>query len=94
MDQVRLTVFVHGHVQGVGFRWWARCRALELGVAGSATNLVDGRVCVVGQASEHQCRALLDCLRPEYSGRRPGHVDAVVEQWSEPRDGVVGFVER
>ena len=27
---VRVTVFVRGQVQGVGFRWWTRARALEL----------------------------------------------------------------
>jgi chorismate mutase len=31
----RVTVFVRGHVQGVGFRWWTRARALELGLVGS-----------------------------------------------------------
>ena len=33
---VRLTAWVHGHVQGVGFRWWIRARALELGLVGWA----------------------------------------------------------
>ena len=46
-DDVRLTAFVKGRVQGVGFRWWTRARALELGLNGSATNLADGRVDVV-----------------------------------------------
>ncbi|MDN5758031.1 MAG: acylphosphatase, partial [Tomitella sp.] len=32
---VRLTAWVHGSVQGVGFRWWTRSRALELGLVGS-----------------------------------------------------------
>ena len=35
---VRVTVFVRGQVQGVGFRWWTRARALELGLAGHARN--------------------------------------------------------
>lgn len=43
----RLTAWVHGRVQGVGFRWWTRSRALELGLVGSATNHADGRVLVV-----------------------------------------------
>jgi len=46
---VRLTAWVRGRVQGVGFRWWVRSRALELGLAGSATNLRDGRVEVVAE---------------------------------------------
>ena len=32
LEQVRLIAWVHGHVQGVGFRWWTRSRALELGL--------------------------------------------------------------
>ena len=44
---VRLTAWVHGHVQGVGFRWWTRCRALEQGLTGYAANQADGRVLVV-----------------------------------------------
>ena len=38
-----MTAWVHGFVQGVGFRWWTRSQALELGLVGSATNLADGR---------------------------------------------------
>jgi acylphosphatase len=36
--------FVSGWVQGVGFRAFARRRALELGLSGYARNLADGRV--------------------------------------------------
>jgi len=43
----RLTAWVEGRVQGVGFRWWVRARALERGLAGVAENLVDGRVQVI-----------------------------------------------
>ena len=49
---VRLTAWVHGRVQGVGFRWWARSQALKLGLRGSATNLPDGRVEVVAEGEE------------------------------------------
>ncbi len=38
-EQARLTAWVEGRVQGVGFRWWARARALELGLSGWAENL-------------------------------------------------------
>ena len=88
---VRLTAWVHGRVQGVGFRWWVRSRALELGLAGSASNLRDGRVEVIAQGPEDRCRSLLDALR---GGRTPGSVTEVVEQWSDPRPGISGFVER
>lgn len=35
---------VHGRVQGVGFRWFAQKAAVDLGLAGYARNLDDGRV--------------------------------------------------
>jgi acylphosphatase len=88
---VRLTAFVKGRVQGVGFRWWTRARALELGLTGSATNLDDGRVQVVAEGPEPAVRALLDLLR---SGTAPGRVDFVAERWGTVRGQDVGFVER
>ena len=90
----RMTAFVHGSVQGVGFRWWTRSRALELGLAGHATNLADGRVQVVAEGPCVDCKRLLELLREEPSTtRRPGVVTTVVERWSTPR-GESGFIER
>src|SRR5439155_539334 len=39
---------VHGHVQGVGFRWWVWRQATRLGLRGLARNLRDGSVEVMG----------------------------------------------
>jgi acylphosphatase len=88
---VRLTAWVHGYVQGVGFRWWTRARAQELGLAGYASNQPDGRVLVVAQGPRADCQRLLDLLQ---SGRTPGSVDKVVADWSEPGDALPGFTER
>ena len=88
---VRLTAFVKGRVQGVGFRWWTRARALELGLVGSATNLDDGRVQVVAEGPEEQLQALLGLLR---GGGTPGRVDFVAERWGEARGDDDGFAER
>lgn len=90
-ERARLTAWVHGHVQGVGFRWWTRSRALEFGLVGSATNLPAGRVEVIAEGPRIACEQLLTALR---SGRTPGQVEHVVEQWSQPRGDVTGFVER
>lgn len=90
----RMTAFVRGNVQGVGFRWWTRSRALELGLAGHATNKADGRVQVVAEGSKEDCEKLLQLLKEEPSTtNRPGHVESVVEQWAEPK-GESGFIER
>lgn len=88
VGSVRMTAFVKGRVQGVGFRWWTRARALELGLAGSATNLADGRVEVVAEGPEEACRALLAQLP-----HGPGEVLFVSERWGPPR-GAQGFQER
>lgn len=90
MSDVRLTAWVHGRVQGVGFRWWTRARALELGLTGSASNLPDGRVEVIAEGSRDSCERLLAVLR----GRgAPGRVVRVVERWSEARADADDFVE-
>src|SRR5699024_6506672 len=80
----RLTAWVHGHVQGVGFRWWTRARALELGLAGSATNLADGRVEVVAEGPADALAALLALLRGPGT---PGRVDTVIDRTSAARAG-------
>ena len=92
---VRLTAWVHGWVQGVGFRWWTRSRALELGLTGYAANQPDGRVVVVAQGAREACEKLLRLLEGDVSWpSRPGRVEKVVADWSEPTERITGFVER
>jgi acylphosphatase len=88
---VRLTAWVHGRVQGVGFRWWTRSRALELGLTGYAANQPDGRVRVVAQGPRAAGEKLLQLLE---GGGAPGCVDKVVADWSQPQERFSGFVER
>lgn len=88
---VRLTAWVHGGVQGVGFRWWTRCRALELGLTGYAANHADGRVLVVAQGPRDACESLLRQLQ---SGTTPGEVDTVIVDWSQTPEQINGFSER
>ena len=90
-DDTRLTAWVHGYVQGVGFRWWTRSRALELGLNGYASNQLDGRVLVVAQGPRRACEQLLDLLR---GGSTPGRVDNVVAEFSQAGDPMSGFRER
>jgi len=91
----RMTVFVRGRVQGVGFRWWARARALELGLAGHARNTADGRVEVVAEGDPAALHRLLGLLGEQPSGtRRPGRVESVsTPLWGAPRSSG-GFRER
>jgi acylphosphatase len=89
-DRVRLTAWVHGQVQGVGFRWWTRARALELGLVGRAANLRDGRVEVVAEGPKERCDRLLTLLRGTGT---PGRVGLVVERFEPARGDLTGFVE-
>lgn len=47
-----LRFLVHGHVQGVGFRWFVWRHAQELAVRGFARNLPDGSVEVIAAGSD------------------------------------------
>jgi acylphosphatase len=91
VSEVRLSAWVHGRVQGVGFRWYVRSRALELGLTGYATNTRDGRVHVVAQGDRTACERLLAKLN---SGETPGRVDLVVDSWQESGEPISGFSER
>jgi acylphosphatase len=43
-ERVALRLRLRGRVQGVGFRWFVRAEARELGLAGRVRNLRDGSV--------------------------------------------------
>jgi acylphosphatase len=88
MADVRLTAWVHGRVQGVGFRAWTRSRAL--GLTGYAANQRDGRVLVVAQGPRESCEKLLRLLQGDTT---PGQVDKVVADWSSAGEPLSGFVE-
>lgn len=88
---VRLNAWVSGRVQGVGFRWWTRARALELGLVGEARNLPDGRVAVAAEGPRTACERLLELLRGDAT---PGRVADVTEQWGTPAGVWTSFSER
>lgn len=90
-DAVRLTAWVHGDVQGVGFRWATRVRALELGLVGYARNYADGRVLVTAEGPGEAVESLRAWLR---SAGTPGTVTTVVDSLSEARGGYSGFDRR
>ncbi|MFH9423456.1 acylphosphatase [Streptomyces sp. NPDC017529] len=91
-EDVRLTAWVRGRVQGVGFRWFTRANALRIGgLAGFALNLGDGRVQVVAEGTRDRCEELLEWLR---TGDTPGRVEGVTEIWDTPRGGYDGFAIR
>ncbi len=83
----RITALISGQVQGVGFRFFARKKAFELGLSGYAENLADGRLEVVAEGRRGDLEHLLHHLRQGPRGARVEHVDV---QWSEAT-GLKGF---
>lgn len=66
--------YVSGGVQGVGYRFFVRHTAQQLGVAGYVKNLLDGRVEVYALGTAEQLRRLAEELR---HGPRHAMVEAV-----------------
>ena len=83
----RAVALVSGSVQGVGYRWFVRGRAAAAGLAGSATNLPDGRVEVVLEGPDGAVAAVLADLQ---GPRAPGAVTGVAVR-DEPIQGSAGF---
>lgn len=94
-DIARVTAFVAGHVQGVGFRWWTSSQARELGVKGYAKNLHDGKVEVLAQGTPTAVQELLERLQEQPSSHnRPGKVSGVTIHDAPPVGGLTSFDER
>lgn len=84
----RLCAVVHGAVQGVGFRFFARREALSLGLYGYARNRSDGTVEVVVEG-EH---ALLETyLERIHRGPAAAEVEWVDTTWSRANGAFTGF---
>ncbi len=67
---MRCRVVVRGRVQGVGFRWFVRERALALRLAGSVCNRPDGSVEVQAEGDQRAIDSLLVSLREGPVGSR------------------------
>lgn len=81
-------ILVSGLVQGVGYRFSTVRAAEQLGVAGWARNLADGRVEVHAQGDPAALAALASWLR---AGPLGAEVADVVEAPAEPEPGLEAF---
>lgn len=66
---------VSGRVQGVGFRWFTRKAARELGLTGKVRNLPDGRVEVEAAGDPQTLDAFRERLREGPPGSRVTDLD-------------------
>ncbi len=60
---MRVRIIVKGRVQGVGYRFFTRRTALELGVKGYVRNLPDGTVEVVAEGEPEVLEKFIEKLR-------------------------------
>lgn len=72
---------VHGHVQGVNFRYYTCVKARTLDLVGYVRNLSRGRVEVVAQGQERSLQRLLSWL---HAGPPWAHVSHVDVCWRSP----------
>lgn len=81
-------ILVEGHVQGVGYRDYARRRAALLGLTGWVMNQRDGRVRVRAEGP----RAMIDELvRTLEKGPPLSRVERVEVRWMAPTGRFAGF---
>ena len=87
----RLCARVTGHVQGVGYRYYAERQANRLGLTGYVRNMPDGSVDVVAEGDEHVLRGFIVLLR-----RGPSEAEvAAIESTFVPASGeFAGFSVR
>ena len=58
----RVKLKVHGIVQGVGFRWFAKRRADRLGIVGYVKNLADGTVEIEAQGKPDTLNEFIETI--------------------------------
>lgn len=91
MDE-RVIILVRGHVQDVGFVWWARRWAHQLRLTGYAREINGGQVEIMAQGRHEQLMQLLQLIHePQTTTRRPGRVVDAVCRFEEPLEGLYAF---
>ena len=81
--------WVHGNVQGVGFRYSTQREAVQLGFTGYARNMDDGSVEVVACGEAEQLEKLVAWLKA--GGPRSARVDKVLTEPYQPGREYVNF---
>jgi acylphosphatase len=84
-------ILVEGHVQGVGYRDYARRRAALLGLAGWVMNLRDGRVRLRAEGPRD---VIEDLVRALEKGPPLSRVERVDVRWLPPTGRFADFAIR
>ena len=89
MSKVCTIAWIHGLVQGVGFRYSTQREALGLGLTGYAHNRDDGSVEVVACGESESVEKLLAWLKA--GGPRSARVDKVLSEPHRPAKEYLKF---
>lgn len=84
-------MLVSGHVQGVGFRYFAERAANDLNVTGWAKNLVTGEVEILAQGHDLDVKAYIARI---CEGPSRAMVTSVSQEWIEDEPPHQGFSTR
>jgi acylphosphatase len=76
----RVQARVSGHVQGVGFRYYATHCAEELGVVGSVRNTADNGVEAIAEGEEETLQKFVSALE---RGPHAARVDDITIAWND-----------
>jgi acylphosphatase len=87
-DIQELHAYVHGWVQGIGYRYFVVNTALALGLRGYTRNQSDGSVEVLAQGTRSALERLLTMLQ---QGPSAAEVSEVRIQWGQPTEHLSGF---
>jgi acylphosphatase len=88
MRRERVTVYYHGRVQGVGFRYSVKNQVNGFEVTGTVRNLPDGRVELVAEGAREELEGLLEAIRQSDVGR---FVRQELLDWAEAKNEFRNF---
>lgn len=87
-DKVRLHAVIHGHVHGVGFRYFVLQKATQLNINGWVRNKIDGCVEVLAEGSKE---SLINLLQSLHEGPQLSYITQVNHTWMVYKNEFVGF---
>jgi acylphosphatase len=75
----RITIIVHGTVQGVGYRYNTRIEAAKLGLTGYVRNCPDGTVKIVAEGATSDLEVLLAWAKQGPPAAQVSHADVAYD---------------
>ncbi len=88
MQNSSVHLVAHGRVQGVGFRFFVRDKAVHRGIKGWVKNLPDGNVEIVAESEKEILTNFIDSVK---KGPLFGTVSELEVEWAEPKNTYKNF---